>query len=61
MQALATTQSWDCVRGFVRAADDLADIGFALVRIEKRNDDMWAVEYSEEDLRVVAEQGIEVR
>ena len=61
VQVLATTHSWDSVRGFAQAASELDDIGGALVRIEKRNDDLWAVEYSEEDLKVVAEQGIEVR
>lgn len=61
VQVLATTHSWDCVRGFAQAANDLDDIEGALVRIEKKDEEMWAVEYSEDQLRVVAEQGIEVR
>ena len=61
VQVLATTHSWDCVRGFAQAANDLDDIEGAVVRIEKKNDETWAVEYSEDQLRVVAEQGIEVR
>ena len=61
VQVLATTHSWDCVRGFAQAANDLDDIEGTLVRIEKRGEEMWAVEYSEDQLRVVAEQGIEVR
>lgn len=61
VQVLATTHSWDCVRGFAQAANDLDDIEGTLVRIEKKGEEMWAVEYSEDDLRVVAEQGIEVR
>lgn len=61
VQVLATTHSWDCVKGFAQAANELSDIDGTLVRIEKTNREMWAVEYSEEDLVVVAEQGIEVR
>ena len=61
VQVLATTHSWDCVRGFAQAANELESIEGALVRVEKRNGDMWAVEYSEEGMRVAAEQGIEVR
>ena len=61
VQVLATTHSWDCVRGFAQAANELEAIEGALVRIEKRNKDMWAVEYLEDQLRVVADQGIEVR
>ena len=61
VQVFATTHSWDCVKGFAQAANELEDIGGALVRIENKGEEMWAVEYSEDDLRVVAEQGIEVR
>jgi len=61
VQVLATTHSWDCVHGFAQAANDLEDIEGTLVRIERKGEEMWAVEYSEGDLKVVAEQGIEVR
>ena len=61
VQVLATTHSWDCVRGFARAANELDAIEGTLVRIEKRNGEMWTVEYSEDQLGVVAKQGIEVR
>lgn len=61
VQVLATTHSWDCVRGFAQAANELEDIEGTVVRIEKREEEMWAVEYSEDQLRIVAEQGIEVR
>ena len=37
VQVLATTHSWDCVRGFAQAANDLDDIEGAVVRIEKMN------------------------
>ena len=61
VQVLATTHSWDCAKGFAQAAVELKDIDGTLVRIEKKNEEMWTVEYSEDDLVVVAEQGIEVR
>jgi len=61
VQVLATTHSWDCVKGFAQAANELEDVDGTLVRIEKKSGEMWAVEYSEDDLRVVAEQRIEVR
>ena len=61
VQVVATTHSWDCVRGFARAATEFKDAEGVLVRLERDDDGMRAVEYSEEELRVAAEQGIEVR
>ncbi|MCZ0933713.1 MAG: ATP-binding protein [Gemmatimonadetes bacterium] len=61
VQVLATTHSLDCVVGFARAATECENIEGALARINRRNGEVWAVEYSEEDMRVAAEQGIEVR
>ncbi len=61
VQVVATTHSWDAVAGFARAAVALKDIEGVLVRLERGGEDTYAVEYSEEDLDVVAEQGIEVR
>lgn len=60
VQVLATTHSWDCVRSFAQAATALDAEGM-LVRIERDEDEMRAVEYPEDGLRIVAEQGIEVR
>ena len=60
-QVLAATHSWDCMRGFAQAATELEDVDGVLVRIERRGDKTRAIEYSEEDLQVAAEQGIEVR
>ena len=60
VQVLATTHSWDCVRGFSQAANELDTEG-RLVRIEKYGGKSKAIEYSEEGLSVIAEQGIEVR
>ena len=61
VQVLATTHSFDCVRGFAQAVTDFPDIEGALVRLERKNGEMWAVEYSESDLKIAAEQSIEVR
>ena len=61
VQVLATTHGWDAVVGFAQAAAELDKIDAALVRLERDGNETFAVEYSEEDLAVVADQGIEVR
>ena len=61
VQVLATTHSYDCVRGFAQAATEFEGGDGALVRIERQDGETWAVEYSEKDLRIAAEQRIEVR
>ena len=61
VQVLATTHSWDCMAGFAKAAAENEEVDGAHIRIERRGEQMRAVEYSEEDLVVAAEQGIEVR
>ena len=61
VQVLATTHSWDCVVGFSKAASDLEDVDGLLLRVERMGESIRTVEYSEEELEVVAEQGIEVR
>ncbi len=60
IQVLATTHSWDCAAGFAHAAvDDEAD--GVLIRLERSGDQVHSIEYSEKDLKIAAEQGIEVR
>ena len=60
IQVLATTHSWDCAAGFAHAVvDDEAD--GVLIRLERSGDQVHSIEYSEEDLKIAAEQGIEVR
>ncbi len=61
VQVLATTHSYDCVRGFAQAVNECEGIDGGLVRLERSDREMWAVEYSEDDLKVVADQHIEVR
>ena len=61
VQVLATTHSWDCVRGFAAAASATADVDGVLVRLEAAKGRIRAVEYRADDLATAAEQGIEVR
>jgi len=61
VQVLATTHSWDCVRGFAQAAADGSESDCVLVRLDRNGEEIRAVEYSCEDLATAAEQGIEVR
>ena len=61
IQVLATTHGWDCVAGFAQAATDSTEVEGTLVRLETKGNETRAVEYSEEELRAVAEQRIEVR
>ena len=63
VQVIATTHSFDCVRGFAQAAVECEEVEGVLVRLERKDEAMWAVEYSERNLKAVAKQsiGIEVR
>ena len=61
VQVLATTHSWDCVAGFAMAATEIEEVDGALVRLDGYDDRIKAVEYTEDDLRVAAKHGIEVR
>ena len=61
IQVFATTHSFDCVRGFARAAAASPECEGVLVRLEKSGERTRAVVYSKEELKTAAEQGIEVR
>ncbi len=61
VQIFATTHGWDCVAGFAQAATESEEVEGVLVRLETNGDGIQAVEYSEDELQIVAEQGIEVR
>ncbi len=61
VQVLATTHSWDCVVGFAQAAGEDENAEGVLVRLDREEDRLDAVEYSERKLRIAAEHGIEVR
>ena len=60
-QVLATTHSWDCVRGFAAATTASDELDGILVRLEGVDGQLRAVEYGTGDLAAAAEQGIEVR
>ena len=60
-QVLATTHSKDCINGFAWAALNCPDVEGNLVRLERENGQIRAVEYSKEELETSAEQDIEVR
>ena len=61
VQVLATTHSSDCVTGFARAALESDEALGVYVRLERDGDQVRAVEYTEEELATVADQGIEAR
>ena len=61
VQVIATTHSFDCVRGFAQAAAECEEVEGALVRLERKDEEMRAVEYSERNLKAAAKQHIEVR
>ena len=61
VQVLATTHSWDCVRGFAQAASDLEDVEGMLVRLERVPIGLRAITYDESRLEIAARSNIEVR
>ena len=61
VQVIATTHSWDCVKGFAEASAELEDVEGVLVRLERHENRLRAVEYSERNLKAAAKYGIEVR
>ena len=60
VQVLATTHSFDCLRGFAQAMTDCEDIDGALVRLERENGTLRAVEYSERNIKAAAKQRIDI-
>ena len=61
VQVFATTHSSDCAYDFARAVEDYDEVDGALIRLERYDEQVRAIEYSEEVLAVAAKQGIEVR
>ena len=61
VQVIATTHSWDCIRGFAAASAELEHVEGLLYRLSDSRGPLRAVEYSEEGLVTAAKQGIEVR
>ena len=61
IQVFATTHSLDCIRAFAYAADENEETESVLIRLGSRQEKICAIEYTEEELKVASEQGIEVR
>ena len=61
VQVIATTHGWDCIRGFASASSQNKDVEGVVVRLERHDGGLRAVEYSEEELETATGQGIEVR
>lgn len=60
VQVLATTHSFDCLRGFAQAMTDCGEADGALVRLEQENGTLRAVEYSERNIKAAAKQRIDI-
>ena len=60
-QLIATTHSWDCVEAFAHAAEENDDVECLLIRLSELDGELRVIEYDQDDLRVAAEHGIEVR
>lgn len=61
VQVLATTHSWDCVRAFAQAAVGNEDVEGVLIRLERDDAGLHAIEYSEDRLRRAVQHDTEVR
>lgn len=61
VQVVATTHSSSCVRGLAAAGTESKSIDCILVRLERETDETRVVTYDQDELEIVAEQGIEVR
>ena len=60
VQVIATTHSFDCVRGFAQAAVEYEEVEGVLVRLEREDEEMRAVEYSERNIKAIAKQHIDI-
>ena len=60
VQVIATTHSFDCVRGFAQAAVECEEVEGALVRLEQEDGSLRAVEYSERNIKAAAKQNIDI-
>lgn len=60
VQIFATSHSWDCVNAFQLAAVESPEDG-VLIRISKKDDQVIPTRFSEEDLKIVSRDQIEVR
>ena len=61
VQVIATTHSFDCVRGFAAAAEECKNADGILARLTRHDGTLQAKVYSEKNLRVAVEHEMEVR
>ena len=61
VQVIATTHSFDCVKGFAKAVVENNTVDGILIRIEEGDEGQKAITFDESELEVVARRGIEVR
>lgn len=61
VQVLATTHGWDCISGFANAVNETQEEDGLLIRLEREDNQIRVVDYTEEDLAEAAKQRIEVR
>lgn len=60
VQVVAATHSWDCIAGFAAVAVETPAVG-NMFRLERFEEELHAIHYSEENLAVAARQRTEVR
>lgn len=61
VQVFATTHSWDCIEAFQQAArEDEAQEG-VLIRLQRKNDEIVSVLFSEQELAIATRDQIEIR
>jgi len=61
VQVFATSHSWDSIDAFQQAAQEDAEEQGVLVRLERKQDTIVPVFFSEQDLEIVTRRQIEVR
>jgi hypothetical protein len=60
VQVFATSHSWDCVRAFQEAASESLEDG-VLVRLSRKDDQVIPTLFTEQELKIVTRDQIEVR
>jgi predicted ATP-dependent endonuclease of OLD family len=61
VQVFATTHSWDCVKAFAEAVQDVPECDALAIRLERSDDRSRAISFSPEEMKIVAREEIEVR
>ncbi len=61
VQVLATTHGWDCIAGFAQAVNETPEEDGLLLRLNRDGGQVRAVDYTEAQLQVAADQKVEVR